>query len=461
MNLAVAVAETSATFTWTTLEPSTSGVSYGRTPAFELGTVTDSTLTGSHSLLLGRLTGQTLYYFRVSSTDPRNNTGYGPDSTFTTPDTSIIQSDDFNAYALKSQWTFVNPRGDAGLSLVGQNTPDAWARIVVPGGIVHQPWTGGNTTPRLMQPANDLDFGVEVKFESGLTQQYQMQGLIIEQDSLNYIRFDVNSDGAGTRVFAGTVINGAGSAFVNTAVAPNGSAPQYLRLVRSGVQWTPMYSFDGVTWTPAGTITQGLTVRSAGLYAGNAGATPPTHVATVDYFFRLGAPVVPEDGTPATGNDPPIISDIRVSPTGTTATVSWTTNEPATSRVSAGPTTAYGTATLLDSTLVTSHSITLRNLDPVSLYHFRVMSADIFGDSTLSSDSTFVTGSASTIVSDDFNLFVLDTLRWKRINPLADAAFSMTGTNTDSARLFIAVPGGVAHQPWTGETLRPRDAGLQ
>ena len=41
-----------------------------------------------------------------------------------------------------------------------------------------------------MQTANNSDFEIEAKFQSKLTSAYQMQGIIIQQDNNNYLRFD-------------------------------------------------------------------------------------------------------------------------------------------------------------------------------------------------------------------------------------------------------------------------------
>jgi hypothetical protein len=448
--------DTSATFTWTTSERSDSRVSYGLTPAFELGTLVDTTIRTSHTLTVNGLGAQRSYHFRVASRDLRDNTGYGPDSTFATKDSSTIVSDDFNTFLLESPWTFVNPLGDATLAFVGQNTPNAWARLIVPAGTTHEPWTSGSLSPRIMQPANDRDFEIETKFESPVLQQFQIQGMLVEEDSVNYLRFDLNSNGSGTRIFAGTLVNGIGASLINVQVGANGAAPQYLRITRQGSLWTLRYSFDGAVWTTAGNVVQAFSVRRVGVFAGNSGTTPPGHTASIDYFFKTSSPIIPEDGGAAGGNDPPVISNLQTSTTGSTATVSWNTNEAATGKVLFGPTTAYENGSVGDTLLHTTHSFTLRNLNPASVYHFRVRAADVYGDSSLSGDSTFVTGTASTITSDDFNQFVLDTTRWKYFNPRGDAIRSMTNTNTDSARLVITVPGGIAHEPWTGGNFAPR-----
>lgn len=91
-------------------------------------------------------------------------------------------------------------------------------------------------------------------------------------------------------------------------------------------------------------------------------------------------------------NTAPIISDLQViSITETTARVVWTTNEPATSNLSYGTTTAYTSGSFSDATLTTDHVVDLTGLTPGALYHFLVSSADASGNNAVSSDQTFTT----------------------------------------------------------------------
>ncbi len=88
----------------------------------------------------------------------------------------------------------------------------------------------------------------------------------------------------------------------------------------------------------------------------------------------------------------PTISAVAVSSlTATSANVTWTTNEPATSRVDYGPTTAYGSSTPLDSNLVTSHVVGLNGLAPATKYNYRVRSIDAAGNERISNNSSFTT----------------------------------------------------------------------
>ena len=73
------------------------------------------------------------------------------------------------------------------------------------------------------------------------------------------------------------------------------------------------------------------------------------------------------------------------------ANITWTTNEPATSEVEYGTTTAYASTSPLNSTLTTSHSVTLTGLTKSTVYHYRVISINAQGGQTTSGDLTFTT----------------------------------------------------------------------
>jgi len=89
----------------------------------------------------------------------------------------------------------------------------------------------------------------------------------------------------------------------------------------------------------------------------------------------------------------PVISNVVATVTSSTSvTITWTTDEPATSWVNYGATSSYGTV-VGDSTLATSHSVIITGLDEGTTYHFDVESADASGNSATSSDDTFVTSS--------------------------------------------------------------------
>jgi fibronectin type 3 domain-containing protein len=89
---------------------------------------------------------------------------------------------------------------------------------------------------------------------------------------------------------------------------------------------------------------------------------------------------------------PPTISSVSVSNiTQNSAVISWSTNEASDTQVNYGLTSSYGNSTTLNSSMVTSHSVTITGLSAGMVYHYRVRSRDAAGNLTSSSDNTFTT----------------------------------------------------------------------
>ena len=87
-----------------------------------------------------------------------------------------------------------------------------------------------------------------------------------------------------------------------------------------------------------------------------------------------------------------VISDIQVSSiTDLGATISWVTDQAATSQVEYGTTDTYGSTTPLDESLTTSHNTTLTGLTSATTYHFKVKSKDAGENEVASQDQTFTT----------------------------------------------------------------------
>src|SRR5438128_10517317 len=96
--------------------------------------------------------------------------------------------------------------------------------------------------------------------------------------------------------------------------------------------------------------------------------------------------------TVANDSTPPVLSAIAASAiTSSGATITWTTNEASDSQVDYGPTTAYGSSSPLNASLVTSHSISISGLAANTVYHFRVRSRDAASNLATSGDVTFTT----------------------------------------------------------------------
>ncbi len=88
----------------------------------------------------------------------------------------------------------------------------------------------------------------------------------------------------------------------------------------------------------------------------------------------------------------PIISNLQVTNiTDTSATISWNTDEPATSRVDYGFAVDNLNYSQQSAAFSTSHSLSLTGLNPDSVYFYKVSSVDRADNSTVSSPTSFTT----------------------------------------------------------------------
>ena len=115
--------------------------------------------------------------------------------------------------------------------------------------------------------------------------------------------------------------------------------------------------------------------------AQSTGANGATGYSTTYSFTTTGSPSAPA----------PNISNIQTAVTSNTATITWTTDEAASSQVNYGVTTTYSSSSTLNTTLSTSHSVTLTNLMPGTTYNFDVVSSNVNGLSSTSTNSTLQT----------------------------------------------------------------------
>ncbi len=295
------------------------------------------------------------------------------------PHASGIISEDFNSYGLNlSLWAAIDPIGDCFRSMIATNTDDASFQVVIPAGSAHDAWSGLNASYRLIQSANNTDFELEAKFGSALTAAYQIQGIIIEQDIDNYLRFDFTRGLSATNVFAASIASGSATARIQVPISAG--APYYLRVKREGNLWTESYSTNGINWTVAGSFTRSLTVTGVGPFFGNAGTPAPLFTGQVDYFLLTAAPFEDEDGGTATDSYPPVIGNVQLLPGASGITVTWITDEPTTGLVEYGTSTLYELGSEGHQDLQTFHAVQITGLQPQTLYNLRVRSDDESGN---------------------------------------------------------------------------------
>jgi len=289
-----AISDTSVAITWLTDEGATSEVTYGQTAAYD-ATTEDLTIVTSHRIVLTGLTPSTEYHYQIVSEDEFGNVSATADKTFTTtadpaPITSAIESDEFDGASLDGTlWTTYDPVGNSIVSVNGTQL-----QITVPAGSAHDAWEP-NFATRLMQPAPDKDFQVEVKFDSQVAQRYQDQGIMVEQSGTNWLRFDVYSNGTEVKMYAASIVDGITDVKVDKTITPPSAGESiYLLVTRTDDDWDFSYSFDGTNYNSVITFSHALTVNAIGPYAGNyslpATDPIPAFTALVDYFHNTAAP---------------------------------------------------------------------------------------------------------------------------------------------------------------------------
>lgn len=127
-----------------------------------------------------------------------------------------------------------------------------------------------------------------------------------------------------------------------------------------------------------------------------------------------GNPPPPPPPPPPGDTTPPVISNVQaINIALTSATITWDTDETATSYVEYGKTTAYG-ASVSGTTSTMSHSLDLAGLIPETLYHFRVKSTDSSNNEAVSSDYTF-----TTLTPEDVTPPIISNIRVENITGIS------------------------------------------
>jgi len=347
---------TTATVSWDTDEAADSVVNYGETTALG-STESNAALVVSRSILLSGLTPNTTYYYEVESTDSANNTATDDNSsayyTFTTLDTvapviSNVQATGITGTSATITWT-TDENADSAVNY-GETTA-----------------LGSTESDASLITSHSIDI---TGLSPNTTYYYEVQST----DSANNTATDDNSGGYYTFTTLDTV-------------APLISNVQTSDITGStaSVSWDTDEAADSVV-NYGETTALGSTESNANLVVSRsimlAGLTPNT-----TYYYEVQS----TDSANNTATDDnsgayytfttldtvaPIISSVQTTGiTGNSATITWTTDEPADSVVDYGETTALG-STETDASLITSHSIDLTGLSPNTTYYYEVQSAD-------------------------------------------------------------------------------------
>ncbi len=206
-------------------------------------------------------------------------------------------SDDFRGTSLnRSLWQVQGGGAGTATSVSGGTL-----NLTVPSGSQHDLFPGSENALRVVQTISNGNFEVESKFNTlgnATPGNFQDEGIVIQQNSSTFLRFDMYSDGSSIIVFSAAASGTAATQEVKQPVS-SPTAPVWLRVRRTGPTYLFSYSLNGSSYTVAGSFDSLMPVAQAGVYVGNSGAAP----AGMDRARRLFPPQrqhQPRDAFPAT-----------------------------------------------------------------------------------------------------------------------------------------------------------------
>ncbi len=395
------LANTSATITWQTNEPSTSQVIFGLTSAVLISeTALDPLLNAGHSVNLLDLSSGTTYYFKVKSKDCSNNEAVSDLQSFTStsdsqpPVITNVQASNITANSATITWT----------------TDEGASSQVIYG-----------LSSGVLLSETDLD----INLNTGHT------AILVNLTQGTKYYFKVKSKDASN--------NEAVSQEYNFTTLSDTSAPNISNVQSSGIT----ASSATITWlTNEPATSQTLYGLSSGALdfpsAENTNFNTNHSVILTNleggktYYYKVKSRDPSNnralsDEYSFTTITPPIISNLTVQSVGqTTANIIWTTNVNSDSYIEFGLNSTYGLSQGKDEQAI-NHSVTLIGLTPGTTYHYRARSKDIYGNQGVSSNNTFTTtiNTASPIISSIQVLHVNNngaTITWLTDKPAASQA---------------------------------------
>jgi hypothetical protein len=368
---------TSATVTWTTDVLSSSTVGYSKTPGDFTTEVGVASMVTNHSVIVSGLTPSTTYYFQVKSTgsnnqtaiDNNNNNGYTLQTLAgdnTNPTISDISETNITQSSATINWT----TDEAATSFVEYSTQDGFT--------------------------NGLFFG-----NFNLTTNHSIILEDLSPDTIYY--YKIHSKDATNNEAVSTQRS------FTTAPDTGDITPPQITNIQSN---TPAYNTATITWATdeesTSYVEYGTTTSYGRIYGNNTLTT--NHSVTLPgdltpetlYHFRVRSAdianneALSEDNNFTTAVNPndltaPTISNVTISePTTTTATITWTTDEEATSYVGYSQDQNYANEQG-NFQMTTNHSVTLAGLNPGTYYYFRIKSVDPSGNVSYQTNDGFST----------------------------------------------------------------------
>jgi hypothetical protein len=167
----------------------------------------------------------------------------------------------------------------------------------------------------------------------------------------------------------------------------------------------------------------------------------------------------PQDTTiPLQDTTAPAISKINIMGyTGETATITWETDEDATSQVEYGETDTYGKLATSDLEFTTVHSIELTGLQPNTTSHFSVKSTDKSGNQNESGNQSFTNWVAekdwAKYVNEEYGFSVQYPRSWKEDPKLLTGPYHVAGFRVPNYLPGLVIVVFEADEPMSAEWI--------
>ncbi len=387
------VTSTTATIAWTTDEVANGDVQYGLTPSYGSTTAFDANLSITHTRTISSLSPNTLYHYRIRSSDEVGNVAVSNDNTFTTEQ---------NASSAPSVIITIPETTSSSASATTTTSTGATTSVTTP-------QTSVSTVPSSSSTSSTAGSVTVIVPETRTTTT-----VTTPLGSTTISTHSLIISGIETGAVTSTAV-----AIEWTTTLPSDSQLEY------GVS-----SLLGHTTSLDETLTTAHAVTLSGL-------TPNTN-----YYFRVrskpaGVGAFATISTlhdfntlaEATPTVPPAhITAVSAEATGLSqASIAVTTDKATSVHVEYGITTGYGQTTELTSARETSHTLTLSDLTADTTYHYRVKAIDSVGNITYSQDHSFATPAATL------------SLPTTTTTPNTSGAASTIGTNTSATTTAPAI----------------------
>ena len=399
-----ALSTSSATITWTTDQASSSQVLYGTTTAYGSSSAANSSLTTGHSVTLTGLAAGTTYDFAVASANSAGTSATSGNYSFTT-----VQS------------TAASAPPPAGSSGTGPTISYVVSWGVTTSGITIS-WSTNSPATTSLSYGTTTSLGTTTPLQNYLTVSHGLTLSGLTSGTTYYFvcnATDASGNSSTSTVYTFTTAGTTQGTPAPSAPTSTGPPPQISYLLSWGVtstgasiSWsTNVASTTAIaygTTTALGSVTPvqtGLTVSHGVVLTGLASGTTYYFVAqstdsngntgySSTYTFTTG-------GTSSTQSAPTTSSSSGSGPAllylnswglnSSGISISWSTDNVATTAVSYGLSPALGQTSPVQSALTNNHGVTLTGLKSSTTYYFVAQSTDANGNTGYSATYSFTT----------------------------------------------------------------------